>query len=262
MGSLILCHRKKAYHPYLITRLNLRVYSIEELCYFICNNLYFVDELVINRALADWLDDELDLSKLADTVRNSLDNEIEVEEIAVSILEGSNIYTVSEVNKMRSLFELLMKQQPIERQRIKADNLVKIGKTEDAILIYQEMLDGEWNTKVPKEFYGKIYGSLGAAYGKNFLYIEAARMYKEAYSLTNKQDYLKAYVYSCFRYMSKDKYSKFLAGNSEYSKMNDIIKDEIKEIHKEVSKDIPDGYFSKERRTVRGVDKTINPMLK
>ncbi len=32
MGSLILCHRKHALHPYDITRIHRKIYTIEELC--------------------------------------------------------------------------------------------------------------------------------------------------------------------------------------------------------------------------------------
>ena len=38
MGSLILCHKKRAKQPYMITRVHIRIYTIEELCYYICNN--------------------------------------------------------------------------------------------------------------------------------------------------------------------------------------------------------------------------------
>ena len=40
MGSLILCHRKHAVRPYDITRIHRKIYTIEELCYYLCNNLY------------------------------------------------------------------------------------------------------------------------------------------------------------------------------------------------------------------------------
>ena len=34
MGSLILCHKKRAKQPYMITRVHIRIYTIEELCYY------------------------------------------------------------------------------------------------------------------------------------------------------------------------------------------------------------------------------------
>ena len=43
MGSLILCHSKRAKRPYEISRVHMRIYTIEELCYYLCNNLYLID---------------------------------------------------------------------------------------------------------------------------------------------------------------------------------------------------------------------------
>ena len=69
MGSLILCHRKKAKQPYEISRVHMRIYTIEELCYYICNNLYLIDYTIINRQLCNWIDTELDMKELADKLR-------------------------------------------------------------------------------------------------------------------------------------------------------------------------------------------------
>ena len=56
MGSLILCHRKRARQPYVIARIHMRVYTIEELCYYICNNLYLIDYTLVNRQLCNWIE--------------------------------------------------------------------------------------------------------------------------------------------------------------------------------------------------------------
>ena len=59
MGSLILCHKKHARQPYVIARGHIRIYTLEELCYFICNNLYLIDYTLINRQLCEWIRTEL-----------------------------------------------------------------------------------------------------------------------------------------------------------------------------------------------------------
>ena len=38
MGSLILCHKKRAKRPFEISRVHMRIYTIEELCYYIKEN--------------------------------------------------------------------------------------------------------------------------------------------------------------------------------------------------------------------------------
>ena len=73
MGSLILCHSKRAKRPYEISRVHIRVYTIEELCYYICNNLYLVDYTIMNRGLCDWLYDELELKDMGEELRRELE---------------------------------------------------------------------------------------------------------------------------------------------------------------------------------------------
>ena len=51
MGSLILCHKKKAKHPYEISRIHTRISTLEELCYYLCNNLYLIDYTIMNEQI-------------------------------------------------------------------------------------------------------------------------------------------------------------------------------------------------------------------
>ena len=60
MGSLILCHKKRAKRPFEISRVHMRIYTIEELCYYICNNLYLIDYTIVNERLCRWIGDELE----------------------------------------------------------------------------------------------------------------------------------------------------------------------------------------------------------
>ena len=63
MGSLILCHDRHAAHPYEITRIHCRIFTIEELCYYLCNNLYLIDYTIMNEQLCSWLEDELGMTR-------------------------------------------------------------------------------------------------------------------------------------------------------------------------------------------------------
>ena len=74
MGSLILCHKKKAKHPYEISRIHTRISTLEELCYYLCNNLYLIDYTIMNEQLCRWIADELEMQdlavKLVELIRN------------------------------------------------------------------------------------------------------------------------------------------------------------------------------------------------
>ena len=169
MGSLILCHKKKAKHPYEISRIHMRIYTIEELCYYFCNNLYLVDYTIINRQLCDWLEEELELYDLADELRGILDQNGPVEQFLLAVLSHASIYSSSEITRIHNVLEHLKNQNEVEREKYKADNLFKAGEVASAILVYQSIVSKEWDDSVGRDFYGQVYGCLGSAYGRLLL---------------------------------------------------------------------------------------------
>ena len=48
MSGYILCQTKKAQHPYFIENISMNIYYIEELCYYLYNNLYLSHHTVFN----------------------------------------------------------------------------------------------------------------------------------------------------------------------------------------------------------------------
>ena len=48
MSSLILCNKKRAKQPYEVSRIHCRIYTLEELCYYLSNNLYLIDYTIVN----------------------------------------------------------------------------------------------------------------------------------------------------------------------------------------------------------------------
>ena len=255
MGSLILCHRKKAKQPYEISRVHMRIYTIEELCYYICNNLYLIDYMIINRQLCNWIDTELDMKELSDKLREELRQNCSMEQFVLTILRESTIYAAADINKIQSLLEHLQNQKDVERTKYKADSLQNSGEYETAILVYQSIINQEWDDSVPKMFYGKVYACLGAAYGHLFLYEEAARMYQEAYRICEESDLLKAYLYCCYRFMPEDQYVKMLSGNPIYLSVNSLLRDEMKEVQKEIDIDMPEEQLVQWKKEYRRTDK-------
>ena len=166
MGNLILCHDRHAAHPYEITRIHCRIFTIEELCYYLCNNLYLIDYTIMNGQLCDWLDEELEMKALASELRDVLRLHGSVEKFVLTILKSSRLYREPEMIRIQNVLEHLKNQKDIERQKFKGDNLLESGEVEEAILVYQAILNGEKDETVDEKFYGKIYASLGAAYGR------------------------------------------------------------------------------------------------
>lgn len=229
MSSFILCHKQKAKTAYEIARIHRKIYTIEELCYYLCNHLYLIDHTIMNEKLCDWLEEELGLGELAGNLRRMLEQNTTMEQFVVTILAYSSIYTTGELNRIQDVLEKLKNQKPVEKQKYKADNLLESGSVKSAIMAYQEILHGEKDDSVDGKFYGKIYANLGAAYGRLFLYKEAAKMYEAAFQICEERSMLKAYLYACRRYMSGEEYMKFLQKSVVFQETEDILRKEIEE---------------------------------
>ena len=234
MSSLILCHKKKAKQPYQVARINRCIYTMEELCYYLCNHLYLVDYTIMNEKLCDWLDEELELGELAKNLRKIVEQNGSIEQFVIAILAYSSIYTAAEIGQIQDMLEHLKNQKPVEKQKYKADNLLESGSVKSAIMAYREILQSEHDESIDSKFYGKVYGCLGAAYGRLFLYKEAAKMYEAAYQICEEKSMLKAYLYACRRYMSKEEYEELLQRSYMYQEMELKLREELPEIENRV----------------------------
>lgn len=253
MGSIILCHKKRARRPYEITRIHRKIYSIEELCYFLCNHLYLIDYTIMNEQLCDWLEEELELKELADNLRQHLEQYASMQQFVVTILAYSSIYTTAELSYVQNVLDKLKNQKPVEKQKFKADNLLSNGALKPAILIYQSILQAEIDETVDKKFYGRVYASLGSAYGRMFLYEEAAKMYESAFQICEEESMLKAYLYACYRYLPKQEYEELLQKSQVYQGVDNLIQEEIEELEGKLKFSMTEDTLDKWKENYRRV---------
>ena len=69
MGRVILCETVPATTSYIFPNTKIEVFSYEELCYYMYNNIALVSEEYIGVAMFHWIEQELHLPDLADSLR-------------------------------------------------------------------------------------------------------------------------------------------------------------------------------------------------
>lgn len=171
-------------------------------------------------------------------------------------MRESTIYASGDINKIQGILEHLQNLRDVERMKYKADSLQRSGEYETAILVYQSIINSEWDNSVSKLFYGRVYASLGAAYGQRFLYEEAARVYLEAYRICGDMELLRTYLYCCYRALPEDQYVKMLSGNSTFLNMDSAMKEDIREIQRGIDVDIPEEQFEQWKKEYRKINKS------
>lgn len=222
MGSFILCHEKKAKEPYYIISIRKNIYTLEELCFFLSHHLYLADEQFLQEPLFGWMEQELFMTELAKTLRSLQEQYASVSQLIMEILKESGIYTAGELEQIRDALTKLRNLKSVEKQKLKADNLLMSQEIGQAIAIYRNILYGEVDESVEKSFYGQVYAALGAAYGRMLLYEEAAGMYEAAYQICEKKWMLQAYLYACKKYMEPSVYQELLHRSELYVTLDEL----------------------------------------
>ncbi len=77
-----------------------------------------------------------------------------MEEFVLTILKESNIYAAAEIHKVQSVLEQLQSQRDVEKEKYKADSLQNSKEYQSAILVYESIINKDWDESVDKKFYG------------------------------------------------------------------------------------------------------------
>ena len=124
MSGYILCQVKRAKLPYYIENISTNIYSIEELCF--------------------WIRDQLGLKKLAENLYKHLDDdEMKVGDFILPVFKEINYLSLEEFRRLNQQIQQLAKEPEVLRQKRKGDYLMEHGKYVNAIKVYQRALRQE-----------------------------------------------------------------------------------------------------------------------
>lgn len=192
--SYILCRTKPADTPFYIENISTNIYSLEELCFYLYNNLYLVDETILNGKLCDWIQDELGLSALSKKVRTLLEQKTSVGDILVPIFREIYYLTHEEMRIFSAKLEQYEAQPERVRMKMKADYLYGNEKYRNALNIYKSSLKLQTEDETGSQFKGSVYYNMGCAYARLFELSEARECFKTAYELLHSNKVLTGYL--------------------------------------------------------------------
>jgi len=227
MGCFILCHEKKANKPYYLEDIHLNIYTIEELCFYLCNNLFLLNKSIMNKKLCTWIDEELDMGYLASSLTAALPS-MTLSRFVITILQTIGFCDDEELDEISHTLQSLKDQPEEEQRKRKADNLLKNGKYEAANREYERILKSKDN-KLGNDFYGRIHHNMGVSYARQFLFQEASEEFLTAYQLAGKEEMLKEYLCACNMYMSEDEFRELIGDSAVYDNVAMRMRNEFNE---------------------------------
>jgi tetratricopeptide (TPR) repeat protein len=189
--GMILCSSRSAAHPMYIEELGVRLYSLEELCYFIFRYPLLVLDDFTGEPLFEFIHMELGEEELANTLSKLKRDQTTDEDLLCLILKESGFYGSSEVHRYEQQLQALKKLHPAEYMKRKADGLFRLKRFGKAIQLYEKILAMPDDQTVNGAFRGAVYNNIGSCYANLFLTEQAYRAYDKAYGLLKDRAILK-----------------------------------------------------------------------
>lgn len=194
MDGLILSGSIMPEKPYYMANADVYIYSLEELCYYIYNNIYLITSDFPEEGLVRFIDEELREHELSEVLRKYMGSSSSMKNCILTILSYVDYYSSAEVNSLRNIIDTLDNLSICERFKVRGDNFLDSNKCESALKSYLLALDAAKKEKKRDDFTGNIYHNIGVAYGKLLLYSDAAEYFKMAYEKNGNEESFKSYV--------------------------------------------------------------------
>lgn len=209
MGRVMLCVGKYAQTPYYLAMIQRNVYCMEELCYSMRENAFLLDQSIVNKSLAEWIDKECGLPDLAKELYAYVNKKCNASVFVTAIMEYTAYCEEEQINNTRQLLKSNANLSDLEKRKSHADYLVQNKRYILALKEYDSILEAlheETQYMLPKLYHNKATALAGL-----FLFKEAARWFLKAANLGCEASAV-SYLAASRLSMTEQEYIQFIAG--------------------------------------------------
>lgn len=189
MSTVILCNGNYAQNPYCPAAEDVRLFSVEELCFYVYKNAFFLQEDFFCDALIEWIKMELGLPAYANELLLLRGKEDALLKSVAYLFSTTGYYGDEEFEKVKTVIHQGSSLSVEERRKMRADVYCKKQKYKLALSEYEELLD-----LVPEDdakFLAKLHHNMGVCHAGLFIYDCAAREFKKAFdAYPNTESYV------------------------------------------------------------------------
>ncbi len=251
MGKLIQCSSRLAKNPYYFRVTDTNVYSIEEVCYYIRNNIYIMQKELFNHDFAIWLREELNMEDVAYKMEKLINGHNSLKDIVVTLCCSCDYYEEREIHELIKIMDETQNLPIRKRQKIKADNYLRCNLYEKAIEEYNNILKSDNMLAADIFEYGTIYHNIGVAYAGLGIFNKAADYFSQAYEKGKNKESLREYIYSLLLGGDNDRYELVCKQFDITEKEKEIIKRDFDETDKLDASSKEVGRISRLRDTLK-----------
>mgnify|MGYP000914212153 CR=1 FL=1 len=191
MSALILCRSPLAKSPYL-TGEGIRIFSPEELSFYIATHIQELDGRFMNLDLCHWIDSQANMHELAVKLRRLIQDRAPLQIFVGTLLLAIGYLSRQEVHEIVNAIAVLAGKGPGERRKMTCDRLLASGRYQEAIDGYRSLLADASEAGANPKIIGDLYHNMGTAYSRLFFYKEAGECFEKAFQKNASQTSLRA----------------------------------------------------------------------
>lgn len=226
MGRILLCTGKYAKSPYRFENVCMNIYCIEELCYLFASNPFMIDQNVMDKKLAWWIDQECGLKELSHQLLNLLGKGCQPSVFVGTIMSYVNYCAPEEMKRIDEVLQSNVGLNDYERQKKQADFLLKNHRYRLALEEYDSLCRQLPDTESALK--PSIYHNMGVAYTGTFMFEMAARYFKRAYDMTGDEKTGIEFLAAQRLCLNEDAYIAYIAEHGEYYNLSLQVEKRLK----------------------------------
>lgn len=214
MARVIVCAGKRGKTPLRIQKSGERLYSAEEICYYFYHNPETAEDFVKENALADFYENELELSEVAGRLRLLDVAEASTKDYAAVIFGVIPMYTTEEITEFMQELEKSQDLSGWQKLKAKADVYLERGNYREAFEIYEKLLREREEHGISEVACGNLYHNLAVCELHTTGPGAAGVHFENAYEKNRSQESLRSYLLA-LRLAKKD--NEFLNALEQYA---------------------------------------------
>lgn len=211
--SIRLCMGGYAKNGYEPEHMGFKIYSLEELCLFMKENAYLLDDGFRDETLGTWLAEECELPELGEELRKACQKRISLKSFVEIILDYACFFPEEQRKAIGNIIVENSHLSLYEKRKARADALVKKGQFGLAGREYGSLLKMlPQNQNILR---GEIYQGCGICLANMFYFELAGEYFLKAHSMTGKIACYQQYLWTKRLSVSEKEYMEFLKEHEE-----------------------------------------------
>lgn len=229
MNKVYACVGRYASNPYTIKNVGIRVYCVEELCYYIRHNALFIEDDFFDAQLFLWLEDECDLQSLSRKIKAKLRVESKVEVGVRELFDNVNYCDDAETEETVMLLKSNRDMSVTDRLKIHGDYFLNNNKLTLAAGMYQELCS-RLDKNRDRSLLANVYYNLGVVFARLFMFENAGECFRNSYELKADDKTMEALLCSMRLRMNDETYLKNLNNMANAYSVSGKVEERIKQI--------------------------------